>query len=326
MYIPQKTIKVLRYLCVWRVNSSLARMPTRFNLDLTHILAQLITDKLSTRLARPWKKLLSAYEQSRTDGTFTEKLWPLDVAISAYPTKSTFNQGEVICFEIKLFGEEASHDTFLELILPAMEDAGLRRDGRWYYKNGLWGHFDIDAVYVCKGDTWQPLVIDGELDLHYKPTPWQWADTHTERITQKVQQQTYKHLHWLTSFDLSLSDETLLASVEEPWGRSLRRVIEAMIARMDYLLEISKNSELSIWDFFEKHEVDELEYSLNRSDEIIHGRHDIAPARRDIPGQWQGIQHFPEAIPAFFVPYLDVASILHIGRFTQYGCGSFILK
>ncbi len=326
MYIPQKTIKVLRYLCVWRVNSSLARLPTRFNLDLIVILGHLIADKLSTRLARPWQKLLTAYETARADNTFPDKIWPMDIAICAYPTKNTFNEGEVIFFEIKLFGEEASHDTFLELILPAMEDAGLRKDARWYYKNGLWGHFDIDAVYVCKGSTWEPLVIDGELDLKYKPTPWQWADEHTEHITQKVQQQTYRHLYWLSSFDLSLDDESVIETVEASWGRSLRRVIEAMVTRMNYLLEISKNSELTIWDFFEEHEADELEYSLSRSNELIHGRHDLAPVRRDMPGKWQGIQHFPGEIPAFFVPYLDVASILHIGRFTQYGCGSFILK
>ncbi len=326
MYIPQETIKVLRYLCVWRVNSSLVRLPSRFSTDLAYILANLISDKLSTRLAKAWKKLLAAYETARDEHTFPENLWPIDVAMITYPTKSTFNQGEVILLEIKLFGEKASHETFLELILPAMEEAGFRKDIRWYYKNGLWGHFDIDAVYVCKGDNWHPLVIDGDLDLRYKPTPWQWADTHIERITKKTHQYTYKHLQWTSSFDLSIDKQITANTLEDQWGRSLRRVVEAMVARMNYLLEISKSSELTIWDFFKKSEADELEFALIKSEEIIHGRHDLSPARRDVPGRWQGTQNFPKAIPAFFIPYLDVASILHIGRFSQYGCGSFILK
>jgi len=39
-------------------------------------------------------------------------------------------------------------------------------------------------------------------------------------------------------------------------------------------------------------------------------------------GQWIGSQTF-KLIPVPAVPYLELASILHIGNFTHFGCGTF---
>jgi hypothetical protein len=43
------------------------------------------------------------------------------------------------------------------------------------------------------------------------------------------------------------------------------------------------------------------------------------------PGQWRGTQVFA-SIFALFFPYLQLASILHIGRQTHFEYGTFVLS
>jgi hypothetical protein len=44
------------------------------------------------------------------------------------------------------------------------------------------------------------------------------------------------------------------------------------------------------------------------------------------PGKWIGKQFFSAPLPARLLPYLELASILHIGKDTHFGCGTFKLE
>ena len=53
--------------------------------------------------------------------------------------------------------------------------------------------------------------------------------------------------------------------------------------------------------------------------------HTLEPAPRDWPGRWIGAQSFTKISPRL-LPYLELASILHIGKHTHLGCGTFALE
>jgi hypothetical protein len=321
MFIPKETIKAIRYLCVWRVNSTLVRLQEPLSVNIAYVLATLMSERMSTRVARSWTKNLNSFDSQN----IPELLWPIDSAIVPYPSKVTLGQGETIMWELKLFGEDADHEFFLETILPAMEDASVIKDHRWYARNSLWGHFDIDSVYVCHGNKWKPLVEQGSLDLKYHPTPWQWYEVDEIQFSKDVKNITFKHLYWLTTFDLSPEAASDI-DVEQDSGRALTRVVEAVIERMNFLLKVSKRTNETIWTFLDKEQDEYLNQALENSENIIHGYHDLEPAPKKYPARWRGTQHFPTKIPSLFLPYLNIASILHIGRYTQYGCGTFLLE
>ncbi len=44
------------------------------------------------------------------------------------------------------------------------------------------------------------------------------------------------------------------------------------------------------------------------------------------PGKWIGKQFFSASLPARLLPYLELASILHVGKDTHFGCGTFRLE
>ena len=53
-----------------------------------------------------------------------------------------------------------------------------------------------------------------------------------------------------------------------------------------------------------------------------HQKFKNAPA--NAPGRLLGSQLFP-SIPQPLLPYLQLASVLHIGQFTHFGCGTFVI-
>jgi len=131
---------------------------------------------------REWRKTLEAWETATQLETKSGKktiptlAWPLESVLFAYPNKRAFGPGEVILWELKLIGNSADHGIFLELILPAMEQAATTTDARWSRHNGLWGHFDIQAIYISRGTRWEPIVTNGKLNLNYRASPTQWAE------------------------------------------------------------------------------------------------------------------------------------------------------
>ena len=330
-----KPIKLIRYLFVWRVNGSLVRLPRCLSTELSLLLGTVIANRLPTRQARPWRKALAPWDEyggislvGRKDPrTVPEASWPIEAVLFVYPGKLTYGRGELILWELKLVGESADHGLFLEVILPAMEEAGGVSDLRWRHQNVLWGRFDIHAVYVARGPQWEPVVSGGRLDLNYRATPVQWAeglafDLRSDRV--------FDRLTWLTPFDLASDasgsgrpqNKRKIASHQAP---TLQGVLESLIARMSQLLPGKYHTPDDVWDILSAEEQASLRTVMEQASRIPIHRTNLEPAPRCWPGRWIGTQIFA-SIPHPIIPYLELASILHIGKQTHFGCGTFLIS
>ena len=329
-----KPIKLIRYLFVLRVNSSLVRLPRCLSTELSLVLGAIIANRLPTREARPWRKALAPWDEhggislvgKKKAMTLPEASWPIESVLFVYPGKQTCGREELILWELKLMGESADHGRFLEVILPALEEAGTVSDQQLQCRNGLWGRFDIQAIYVARGPQWEPVVSDGRLDLNYRATPVQWAEGLTfEPKSERV----FDRLTWIMPFDFSDADQTgrrrrrkKIPSRQVP---TLQSMLDSLVSRMSLLLPGKYNTPDDVWAILSAEEQATLRAAMEQASHIPIHYKGLEPAPKNCPGRWIGTQTFA-SIPHPIIPYLELASILHIGRQTHFGCGTFAIS
>ena len=376
-------VNLIRYLIVWRVNGSFVQLPRCLSVDISQTLGTLIAERLPTPQARPWRKALAAWGKAeellageRSDeaqaasgpkrsaktrprppqgpreapgqipAPTLDTLWPIEAVLWPYPVKRAYGQGEPILWELKLLGNDADHGLFLEVILPAMEEAATTSDERWHRPRTLWGRFDIQAIYAARGPRWEPVVQAGRLDLKYRATPMQWAE---ELSFTREAGPPLHNLTWLTPYDfksqtahLAVQDiadrrsDTALTNpksemsvTEEHAARnsksnapSLSDLLDALMARMTLFQAGKRPTPEQVWALLTPQEQQALRLDCEKGSLR---RQKIECAPKGWPGCWIGTQMFT-VIPAGVVPYLELASILHIGRQTHFGCGTFVLS
>ncbi|MCI0698827.1 CRISPR system precrRNA processing endoribonuclease RAMP protein Cas6 [candidate division KSB1 bacterium] len=320
---------LLRYLIVWKANSSLVSLSRYFPIELSFVLGTIIANRLATHEAGPWHKALAplaeyyaeiSAKNQKVMKPFPATAWPIETVLLPYPSKRAFGKDELILWELKLLGESADHGLFLELILPAMEEAGYTADTQWNRPNRLWGHFEINAVYVAKGERWEPLVTDGRLDLRYRPTPIQWAEGLTFTAPER---RTFRSLNWLTTVDLSENIGSFHSSNKTP--ETLHVIPDALITRASRLIPGRHKSREGVMAILNAEEQASLQRALEESARLQLLHNNLQPAPANWPGAWSGTQTYAP-IPAALIPYLELASILHIGKHTHFGCGTFKLS
>ena len=331
-------IHVIRYLIVLRINSTLVHLPGCPSVELSRVLGAIIAERLPTKEGRSWQKALEAWKEYPLETSvrpqknrrrrgiprlIPEVSWPIESVLFVYPGKRTYGQGELILWELKLLGESADHGLFLEVLLPAIEEAGYTSNSRWRRPNKLWGRFDIHAVYVARGSRWEPLVSEGKLDLRYRATPLQWVEGVACDVTSVQRLGESPHLRWLTPFDF----DTAMAGNSPPKRPNktpssdeiptLRDILEALLSRLSSLMKVPDD----LWSRLDPEEQSALRKILERSNL---GLHNLKPAPKHWPGRWIGTQVF-SSISSPILPYLELASIVHIGKQTHFGCGTFVL-
>jgi hypothetical protein len=323
-----ESLHLIRYLLVWKVNRKMVRLPHCLPVDLSRVLGTLIAERLPTREAQPWRKALNKWadydnaphprshegRQPRSETDPREKnnpvpqaAWPLETVLFVYPGKQIYGQGELIFWELKLAGASADHGLFLEVILPAMEEASTTSDPRWSRPNSLWGSFDIQSIYAARGLHWEPVASDGKLDLRQRVLPNQWAEGLTFASDSK---HVLDRLSWPTGFDLATSR-----------APTLPQLLEALAAR---LIAFRPGKHLATAEAYPDDQAT-LRGAIEQAAKSPVIRQQLKPAPRGWPGKWHGSQKF-SIIPDPIIPYLELASILHIGRQTHLGCGTFTLK
>ncbi len=310
-------ISLIRYLVVWRVNRTLVRLPRCLAVEMSRVLGTLIAERLPTREAQPWRKAMSKWDgydgdTRKNNVPVPEAAWPIESVLFAYPGKQVYGQGELILSEIKLIGNSADHGLFLEVILPAMEQASAISDPRWHRPNGLWGRFDIQAIYAARGARWEPVAFDGKLDLQYRATATQWAEGLTFASRSE---RTLDRLTWLTPFELPSKQS----------APTLPELLEALAARMRLFIPGKRRAPADVWEVLGADDQAALRGAIEQAAEFPLRHQDLKRAPKSWPGRWLGGQTFL-FIPDPLVPYLELASILHIGKQTHFGCGTFSLE
>lgn len=324
--IDPRSIDLLRYLLVMRLDKSLVLMSKYPALEMAHVCSVMIAERLPTSQIKPWRRLLTAWEeanppeQHKGPGTFLnppEADWPLDMAWLPYRIKETYGQGEVLCCELKLFGSSAAHEVFLEMFLPVLEEIGVRADSRWSRPGSLWGRYHLEGVHVARGKQWEPFVENGRIDFSCRPGPRQWTEGLDlgEGATR-----AYRRLQWRTPYAPA---SPIVPQKNESAGMSARRnapdLAELVQALSDRLSVVVHGWEDTV-------EQEELKRHLQEAAAGISCAHDEVHAPPKYwPGQVWGEQAF-SAIPPLLVPELELASILHVGRHTHVGCGTFHLS
>lgn len=338
------SVNLIRYLLVWRVNSSLAWLPRCLAAELSPVLGAIIAERLPTNEGRHWRKALTLWNESSNHTSRAsqemrkapEAPWPIKAVLFVYPGKRTYGQGELILWELKLIGESADHGFFLEVILPAMEEAGYTSDPRWNRPNKLWGQFDIDSIYVARGPDWEPLVSDGRLDLRYRANPAQWAEGLTSEL-ESGRFDSPTRLTWLTPFDLGGNSHGRPRKTKRKRPDeipSLKIILDALLSRLSSLIPSLCSDPGDAGDILRSEEQSErghpcphnpsIQDVMEQADNVPILHEDLGTAPKSWPGRWIGTQIF-SYIPPPVIPYLELASILHIGKQTHFGCGTFAL-
>jgi len=333
-------VSLIRYLVVWQVNSSLAQLPRCLSAEISRALGAIIANRLPTHKAREWRRALAAWDDASdtprakpSQRPIPEAAWPIEAVLFVYPGKRAYGYGEVVLWELKLLGHSADHGLFIEFILPAMEEAATTSDPRWRQANSLWGHFDIQAIYAARGMHWEPLVTAGRLDLNYRASSTQWAEGLT--FGQNTRRKR-RRMRWVTPFDLGEMPPAPPGTLRShprprPQGSipaseipTFQTILDALMSRMTMFLPGKHPAPEDVWALVEPKEQTALWLALQEIQSTAQQRPALKPVSKGRPGRWIGTQTF-DSIPQHILPYLELASILHIGRQTHFGCGTFRL-
>lgn len=317
-------IQLIRYLIVWRVNRSLVRMPAVPAAEFSHTLGTIIASHMPTHQVSKWQKALAPWatsedaEQARPE--IPEAPWPIETVLFVYPGKLTYGQDELILWELDLLGECADHGLFLEVVLPAMEEASTTIDPQWRRPNALWGRFDIHAIYAAAGARWEPVVYRGQLDLRRQVMPVQWQEGLTwefDRADVFHPQRILNNLTWITPFSLGTEKNSHVPT--------LKQILEALVSRMHIFLPGRHKTTQDVWNSLAAPDRIALQAAIELVTDIPVRSHTIEQAFKKWHGYWIGDQTFA-MIPHVIIPYLELAAILHIGQQTHLGCGTFSIK
>ncbi|WP_080804076.1 type III-I CRISPR precrRNA processing endoribonuclease Cas6 [Desulfamplus magnetovallimortis] len=323
---------LIRYLFVLEVNSTLVWLPKWPAMELSLLLGEVIADALPIVDARAWKKSLSAWHSYCSDVArkkasvkfVNRNPWPIDAVIFWYPAKRSYGKGERILFELKLLGRSADHELFVEVILPAMEQIAMNPYIGTKYKNSLWGHFDISSVYSARGSSWKPILKNGKLDLRRKIISSQWSNG------LKFGPDSFNSLdriRWLSPF--------LVAPASNKAGRTgnrksmpvppLSSILEAIAERVCYVTLGKYSTAMDFLNSIEKDELASWREAMKYADSNSICRHNIKKSSQLFSGLRMGSQTFKTPVHETLIPFLSLGSILHIGEYTHFGCGTYTM-
>lgn len=326
---------------VFRTNAPLVRLPDHPAVELSLALGETISQALPTSEARAWRKSLenwsNCFENVTNNGRRgrgvpvlgtwgfkgpPDASWPIDAVLLFHPGKRHYGQGEPIFWELKLLGDSADHAFFLEVILPALETLGSYGVPGRQYAHCLWGHFDLDSIYTADGDQWTPVARQGKLDLSYRPTPRQWARGWAEKAAAP---RRFRVIVWASPVEMFPGQSQYAPPVDAPLPV---HILEAFAHRLSGLLFGRYYDLDDFWSLMDAadptaEETTDFMAAIQEAGDLRMTRDKIEKIPDPWPGQWKGFQVLNQPVTSSLSAYLALAAMIHIGRYTHFGCGTF---
>jgi hypothetical protein len=317
MYPFADNLSLMRYLLVLKIRTALVLVNPNFSIELSVGLSSIVSQRMFGAQASTWKKKLALFSSTplqntsgNSDTSFPTSFWPVEVAFLACPAKIRYSREDLLLCELKLFGAVADHDFFLETILPALEQSSMESAPPIAWKSHLWGNFDLEAIFVGHADRWEAVVENGRLDFRVWPDATQWQ----KEAPGAAPARRYKTLTWITPVCLP-------QAVVAP---QMVGIIEALFMRISQLTGKSYHTFRQYLANLAPAEIQTIQRIVGVAEKArLQKQHEL-PLTVNVPNAWQGIQHY-QRIPEALLPYLNLASILHVGNYTHFGCGTFYL-
>uniref|UniRef100_UPI004057BEE8 hypothetical protein n=1 Tax=Candidatus Electrothrix sp. TaxID=2170559 RepID=UPI004057BEE8 len=313
-------IQILRYLFVLRINRSLIETLKQPDQEILHNLAALIAENMGGADGKAWKKAARRLANASVDVSLDAvplagpPPWPIDAVLLAENPGTRLCLNELFFFELTVLSDRIGHHFILEYLLPALEQAGYSRMEK-QPKFGLWGNYEIVGLFCAHGADWEPVIDEGQLSSDYFPKPDQWARDFMMNGTGKI----FTRLDWIRPLapDAAMPENGpdmpwLLAALER--RMTALKLLNKGSADMDTLVQGIPGMEKASWQ-----EAVDAAQAMPAPVSVLRPVEKEHPAKAVI-----GRQHF-SAIPPVVLPWLELASILHLGLHTHYGYGGFSL-
>jgi hypothetical protein len=170
-------------------------------------------------------------------------------------------------------------------------------------------------------------VSEGRLDLRYRVSSTQWAEelalkSESERLGLLEQNPKISkfskptRLIWLAPFDLGINFQPNKTK-EFTEAPNLLNILDGLESRVSLFLPGTDN-------ILHTEKQSSLQEAIDNANKVPILHKDIKRITKGLPCSWIGTQIF-SYIPFSLIPYLELASILHIGKLTHFGCGTFSL-
>jgi hypothetical protein len=167
------------------------------------------------------------------------------------------------------------------------------------------------------------------LNLRYRATSLQWAEG-IESVMQL--ERSFYRLNWITPCELQpVSAPTTRCATTDPShsideSPGLKAILEALIERICHVMPGKVHTPEELW---KRVGTEEQAYFLDAMDQVARvgvRRNQLVGVPKGWPGKWIGKQWLDQVVPPAALPYLHLASIVHVGRYTHFGCGTFLLS
>lgn len=315
-------IDLIRYLLVLKITGPQVKLLRRSIPEFSYVLGKIMAERMAKAKSKAWWKNLTTakewlFSSARETRDMPETFWPIQSAWLVYTQKTRLSRGESLFLELKLFSNAAEHHFFLETVLPGLEEAGRISNHESRMKSNLAGNFEIESIYTAKKLKWEPVVKQGRLDFRAQIDSRQWAEGMDARPGKRNKPLT--RLSWITPLDLDAKN----GIPEQP--PDMHQLIEKVLYRYKLLTSKGYTSDERFVSDFTSKETAQLQDCLEQAGNVEVRGFNQTFLKTTPPYFWLGEQYFAP-VPESLVPLLELASIIHIGRYTHYGYGTFRLN
>jgi hypothetical protein len=230
--------------------------------------------------------------------------------------RSVYRTGDLLTFEVRLFGALASHDLFLRRFLPALQVGGrLQGMGHWQqFQQGTHGRFEVVGAEVWQSSSWHQVLDARGRVVQEGISPLRGIPMPSERPGESDHRFEF------------VTPVALLRGGEPVETFSLSEVLFATNRRLMSLGAVERGTPLDE-GFKAIAQAARATVTIEEVFGIADLRTETMKEKRYKAADVYRIGHFiVRDVPEAAWPLIAAASLLHIGKGTRQGCGALVVS